>query len=128
MPYDSRFWRYVHVYHHQRWGGQSNASFTGVRSCGDKLRLELCIENQTIDQVRYQPKGCAYTAAFGGAVSELTRGRSLEKALRIQPEDVASELGGLPDDHMHCVRLAVNTPGEAIAEYYRRQMTPGKAG
>jgi nitrogen fixation NifU-like protein len=34
---------------------------------------------------------------------------------------VENELGGLPEDHKHCARLAVNTLGEAIADHYRRK-------
>jgi len=34
-------------------------------------------------------------------------------------------LGGLPEDHMHCARLAVNTLGEAIADYYRNAANSG---
>jgi nitrogen fixation NifU-like protein len=41
-------------------------------------------------------------------------------ALRLQPENVSDELGGLPEDHLHCARLAVNTLGEAIEAHYRR--------
>ncbi|SPF50221.1 hypothetical protein SBDP1_850082 [Syntrophobacter sp. SbD1] len=28
-------------------------------------------------------------------------------------------VGGLPEDHMQCARLAINTPGKAIADYYK---------
>jgi len=48
----------------------------------------------------------------------LAQGRSLEEALQLEPEDVAKAFGGLPEDHRHCARLAVNTLGEAIADYY----------
>jgi hypothetical protein len=47
-------------------------------------------------------------------------GKSLEEALCVSPEAVAAELGGLPEDHMHCASLAVNTLGEAIDDYYRQ--------
>ena len=57
------------------------------------------------------------------AMSVLVQGRTIDEALQLQPEDVVQELDGLPDDHLHCARLAVNTLGEAIAEYYRRQLT-----
>jgi NifU-like protein involved in Fe-S cluster formation len=51
----------------------------------------------------------------------LADGLDLDQALEIQPEDVETELGGLPEDHLHCARLAVNTLGEAIADYYKRR-------
>jgi NifU-like protein involved in Fe-S cluster formation len=51
-------------------------------------------------------------------MSLLAKGRTIDDALQLQPEDVVKELEGLPDDHMHCARLAINTLGEAIADYY----------
>ncbi len=72
------------------------------------------------------PPGCVDTRACAGAVSELTRGRKLSRALEIEPGNVEHLLGWLPEDHMYCARLAVNTRGEAIADVLRRQM--GNAG
>ncbi|MEZ4578745.1 MAG: hypothetical protein R2875_12285 [Desulfobacterales bacterium] len=37
-----------------------------------------------------------------------------EAALTVMPEDVANELAGLPEDHMHCAALAVNTLGRPL--------------
>lgn len=59
-------------------------------------------------------------------MSMLATGRSLEEALQLQPEDVVNELEGLPEDHWHCARLAVNTLGNAIAEYFRLNFIMGK--
>jgi nitrogen fixation NifU-like protein len=106
-----------------------SASATAVGSCGDKLRVDLRIEADTLEEVRCTPEGCIYTQACASAMSVLATGRSVEQALTLQPQDVADELEGLPEDHMHCARLAVNTLGEAIAEYYRRHFgTKGKTG
>ena len=58
-------------------------------------------------------------------MSELAKGRDLDQALELGPEEVVAALGGLPKDHMHCARLAVNTLGEAIADYYRNAANSG---
>lgn len=127
-PEDARTCRNTQAYRSLRLGGKASASATGVGSCGDKLQVVLCVEDDVIEDVRCHPQGCSYTAACAAAVTELAQGRTLEAALQIQPEKVACVLGGLPEDHLHCARLAVNTLGEAIAEYYRRQMTSHKVG
>jgi nitrogen fixation protein NifU and related proteins len=93
---------------------------TGVGVCGDSIDIYLSIQNQQIVHIGQIPHGCTYTVACGSAVSQLACGKSLDDALRMTPEDVATELGGLPDDHMHCASLAVNTLGEAIDDYYRK--------
>jgi nitrogen fixation NifU-like protein len=93
---------------------------TGVGVCGDSIEIYLSIQNQEIANIGQIPHGCTYTVACGSAVSQLVSGKSLDDALKVTPEDVAAELGGLPEDHMHCASLAVNTLGEAIDDYYRK--------
>jgi nitrogen fixation NifU-like protein len=122
IPVNSRFWRHAQAPCNLGCCAHASASATSVGSCGDKLRIDLRIQDDAIEQIRCKPTGCVYTVACASAVSVLAQGRSIDEALRLQPEDVVLELDGLPDDHLHCARLAVNTLGEAIAEYYRRQM------
>jgi nitrogen fixation protein NifU and related proteins len=98
-------------------GAQGRA--VGVGSCGDSIEIALRLEGETIVEIGHIPRGCAYTVACASAVSSLASGRSLDAALLVQPEDVERELGGLPEDHRHCARLAVNTLGEAIADAYQ---------
>jgi len=95
---------------------------TGVGSCGDAIEMTIRLDGETIADIGHRPNGCAYTVACASAVSMLAHGRSIDEALRLQPEDVENELGGLPEDHRHCARLAVNTLGEAIADAYRTMM------
>ncbi len=91
----------------------------GVGSCGDSVTIGLCLDGPIITAIGHLPRGCVYTIACASAVCELAQGKTLEQALELQPESVARELGGLPEDHYHCARLAVNTLGNAIAEAYR---------
>jgi len=92
----------------------------GVGTCGDIITVFLSIRNHFITDIRQNPQGCTYTVACGSALSELVKGKRLPAALEITPEDVAKELGGLPEDHMHCAALAVNTLGEAIDDFYQK--------
>jgi len=91
------------------------AELTG--SCGDSIGMQIKVRDEALAAVLAQPRGCAFTIACADAVGFLAQGRSLDNALTLEPEDVARELDGLPDDHMHCARLALNTLGEAIARY-----------
>lgn len=89
--------------------------------CGDSLEVSLIIEDDKISDINYLPYGCVHTIACASAMSELAKGRSLEQALELGPEEIEAELGGLPETHKHCARLAVNALGEAIADYYKRR-------
>ncbi|MHC1742836.1 MAG: iron-sulfur cluster assembly scaffold protein [Syntrophobacteraceae bacterium] len=91
-----------------------------VGQCGDSIEVSLRVDRGTISDIRVLPRGCVYTLVCASAMSELAMGRDLDGALELEPHDVVSALGGLPEDHFHCARLAVNTLGEAIADYYRK--------
>jgi nitrogen fixation NifU-like protein len=98
----------------------ANGYAKGVGICGDAIEVYLSVQDQRITDIRHDPHGCTYTVACGSAMTHLAHGRSLEDALKITPEDVAAELKGLPEDHMHCASLAVNTLGEAIDDFYQK--------
>ncbi len=96
-----------------------------VGQCGDSIEVSLQVDEGTISNIKVLPRGCVYTLVCASAMSQLAMGRDLDGALEIEPQDVVSALGGLPDDHLHCARLAVNTLGEAIADYYRKGSLSG---
>jgi nitrogen fixation protein NifU and related proteins len=108
-------------------GSLDNPSGQGAAlgKCGDSIEVSLKIESGAIADIKVLPHGCLYTLVCASAMSELAQGRDLDQALELEPHHVAEALGGLPEDHLHCARLAVNTLGEAIADYYRRASLSG---
>jgi nitrogen fixation NifU-like protein len=99
-----------------------------VGKYGDSIEGSLRIDLGTIADIKVLPHWCLYTLVCASAVSELAKGRGLDHALELEPHDVADALGGLPEDHLHCARLAVNTLGEAIADCYRKTSLSGSIG
>lgn len=118
---DDRFIRHVNVPSNLGVIELPSGRALGVGQCGDSVEVMLTVIDKRITEIRCQPRGCAFTIACASAMSELARHRTLEDALEISPQDVEAELGGLPEDHLHCARLAVNTLGEAIADCYRQR-------
>jgi len=104
------------------------AQGAAVGKCGDSIEVSLRIESGAIADIKVFPHGCLYTLVCASAMSELAKGRGLDHALELEPHEVADALGGLPEDHLHCARLAVNTLGEAIADYYRRASLSDSSG
>ncbi len=92
----------------------------GVGQCGDSVEVAILVNENRISDIKVVPNGCIYTMVCASALSELATGRTIERALELGPEDVEQALGGLPEDHLHCARLAVNSLGEAIADYYQK--------
>jgi len=93
-----------------------------VGQCGDSIEVSLRIDQGAIADIRVAPHGCLYTLVCASAMSEMVKGRQLDQALELEPQELVSALGGLPEDHIHCARLAVNTLGEAIADYYQKTL------
>lgn len=128
ISHGRRFWEHARKPRNMGTCAAPSARALGVGSCGDKIQVDLYIDGNVLLEVKCMPQGCVYTQACASAMSMLAAGRTIEQALNIKPEDVAEELEGLPEDHRHCARLAVNTLGDAIAEYYRLQVALTKNG
>ena len=111
----------------QNIGFMDNPSGTGaaVGNCGDSIEVTLRIETGDIADIKVLPRGCIYRLVCSSVKRELAKGRDLKQALESEPHDVVNALGGLPEDHLHCGRLAINTLREAIADYYRRASLSG---
>lgn len=95
--------------------------------CGDSIELSLCIENNFIRDIKFAPHGCVFTLVCASAVTDLAKGLNLDQALELEPKDVDTTLGGIPEDHLHCARLAVNTLGTAISDYYAKAVIKTKS-
>ncbi|MEA1927605.1 MAG: iron-sulfur cluster assembly scaffold protein [Candidatus Auribacterota bacterium] len=85
--------------------------------CGDTMKVYLRIENERVEDVGFETDGCEATVAVGSAVTEMARGRTLMEVLAISPALVIEDLGGLPEDHIHCSILASDTLHNAVANY-----------
>ncbi|NQT74503.1 MAG: iron-sulfur cluster assembly scaffold protein [Chloroflexi bacterium] len=77
--------------------------------CGDTMEIWLKLKNGTIANATFMTDGCGTSIASGSIVTELAKGKSVNKARRISQQDVLSALGGLPEESEHCALLAANT-------------------
>ncbi len=93
----------------------SYVSITGV--CGDTIEIYLVVGQGRISDIRFMTDGCGATITCASYVTRTARGKSLEEALRIKPEDVDKYFEGLPEEHKHCAKLAVMTLTAAIEKY-----------
>jgi nitrogen fixation NifU-like protein len=93
----------------------------GNPTCGDLMTIYLKIKNNVITDIKFKTFGCAAAIATSSMITELARGKTLEEALMISRDDVASELDGLPPVKMHCSNLATDALKEAIKNYRSKQ-------
>lgn len=95
--------------------------------CGDQMRMFLQIKDDKIVDVKWKTYGCASAIASTSALSELAKGKSLDAALKIGPEEIAEFLGGLPKHKFHCSVLGHEALAAAI-QSYRANCTPSAKG
>ncbi|TET18180.1 MAG: iron-sulfur cluster assembly scaffold protein [Candidatus Cloacimonadota bacterium] len=82
--------------------------------CGDTIKISLRIEDRKIRDACFWTDGCGATIACGSMLTKMMKGETLEEAADITSEKLINALGGLPEEHLHCSKLAVNTLRKAI--------------
>ena len=77
--------------------------------CGDVIRIDLHInENNLVDKVTFEGKGCAISQASASMLTEMIEGKSLDEVKQISKEDIL-ELLGIPIGpvRMKCALLSL---------------------
>ncbi len=90
--------------------------------CGDVLCLYIKVEKnkkgkEIIKDISYETFGCVAAISTSSVVTDLTKGKTLEQALKIDSKKVVKSLGGLPKIKIHCSLLAADALVEAIYDY-----------
>jgi len=84
-------------------------------SCGDWVQMALRLDDRRrISECRFTAYGCGSAVAAASVLTEMAQGRTISEAARIQPEDVVSYLGGLPEHKSHCSQLSYTAFIEAV--------------
>jgi len=95
-----------------------------VGPCGDNMEMWLKVRNGRVINATFWTDGCGTTIACGSMAMELTKGKTLGQALAISAEVIVKNLGGLPEDSIHCAGLASSTLKKAVIEYTSLQKEP----
>jgi nitrogen fixation NifU-like protein len=89
--------------------------------CGDLMEIFIRVRDDVIEDIRFRTFGCGSAIATSSMVTELARGKTLEEALQITRDDVATELDGLPPLKLHCSNLAADALHAAIRDYQEKR-------
>jgi len=104
---------------------QGHGKVTGT--CGDTVQIFLRIDNNKIIDARFITDGCATTIAAGGMACELALGKIFKEAFKITKEVILKQLGGLPEESIHCALLASDTLRAALTDYVQSRNEPWRS-
>ena len=93
----------------------------GNAKCGDIMKMYLKIEDDIIQDVRFETFGCGSAIAASSVATELIKGKTVSEAMKLTNKAVVEELGGLPPHKIHCSVLAEEAIQAAILDYADRQ-------
>ena len=68
----------------------------GNAKCGDIMRIYLKIENNIVEDVKFETYGCGSAIASSSMATELIKGKTVEEAWELSNKAVAEALDGLP--------------------------------
>ncbi|MBJ07388.1 MAG: FeS assembly protein [Verrucomicrobiaceae bacterium] len=100
----------------------------GSADCGDMLRMWLKFTekdgNKVIDRASFQSFGCQTAIAVASMATELLKGKSVEEARELSPDELTGELGPLPPMKIHCGQLVEGALQNALGGPPAQAATP----
>ena len=93
----------------------------GNAKCGDIMKMYLKIEDDVIQDVKFETFGCGSAIASSSMATEMIKGRPLSEAMQLTNKAVTEALDGLPAYKMHCSVLAEEAIQSALEDYYKRK-------
>lgn len=96
----------------------------GNAKCGDIMKMYLKIEDNVIQDVKFNTFGCGAAIATSSMATEMIKGKTLDEALKLTNKSVMEALEGLPPAKVHCSILAEEAVHAAIADYCQKNGLP----
>ncbi len=92
----------------------------GNAKCGDIMKMYLKIEDDVVQDVKFETFGCGSAIASSSMATEMIKGKPLSEVKQLTNKAVAEALDGLPDYKMHCSVLAEEAIHSALEDYQKR--------
>ena len=100
----------------------------GNVKCGDIMKMYLKIEDDVIQDVKFETFGCGSAIASSSMATELIKGKPVAEAMELTNKAVAEALDGLPDYKMHCSVLAEEAIKAALDDYNSKKAKDADSG
>ena len=89
---------------------------TGAPACGDVMRLQLKLNGDLIEDVKFKTYGCGSAIASSTMFVDMLKGKTVAEAKQIKDKDIAEALE-LPPIKLHCSVLAEESICKAIEDW-----------
>ena len=97
----------------------SNEQFNPL--CGDRIRLELKLQQAIVNEVRFKGDACAICTAAASLLTELVLGKDLAQLADIPDERLISALESeIQPARLQCALLPLQALREGVRKYNRR--------
>ena len=93
----------------------------GNAKCGDIMKMYMKIEDDIIQDVKFETFGCGSAIASSSMAPELIKGKPVSEAMKLTNKAVAEALDGLPAYKMHCSVLAEEAIQAALDDWRSRE-------
>ena len=98
----------------------SGVGEVGNTTCGDVMRMYLKVENDIVQDAKFETFGCGSAIAVSSMATEMIKGKPISEAMKLSNKAVVKALDGLPTNKLHCSVLAEEALKAAIKDYYER--------
>ena len=86
--------------------------------CGDVISMQLKVKDGKIEDVKFDGSACAVTVASSSVLTEVLKGKSLEKAKKMSKEELLDLLGvELTTSRVKCASLPLEALHNLIQMY-----------
>ena len=92
----------------------------GAPSCGDVMKLDIKMDGDTIEDVKFKTYGCGSAIASSTLFVEMLKGKTIEDAKKIKDKDIAKALE-LPPIKLHCSVLAEASIKKAVEDWENKK-------
>ncbi len=91
----------------------------GAPECGDVMKLQIKVQNDTIVDAKFKTFGCGSAIASSSLATEWLKGKTVQEAQQIKNTDIVQELN-LPPVKIHCSVLAEDAIKAALNDYKKK--------
>ncbi len=99
---------------------QVGTGMVGAPECGDVMKLQIKVQDDTIVDAKFKTFGCGSAIASSSLATEWLKGKTLSEAAKIKNTDIVQELN-LPPVKIHCSVLAEDAIKAALADFHHKK-------